>query len=111
VLPTTVVIAVAVVFPVGGPELAGFKVTDTFAAGILPDGKPEPVTVMFVTPAWPTMGEVGELRVTVGWPGRGGNPTDTSTTTSILAIADRTYHQDFIALKTVQLACEDVRPR
>jgi hypothetical protein len=65
VLPTIVVTALAAVVPFGGPAAAGFKLTDTFAAEIVPVGKPDPVTLMFVIPAWPTAGEVGELRVTV----------------------------------------------
>ena len=73
VLPTIVVTAVAVVVPLGGPAVAGLKVTETFAAGMLPVGKPEPVTLIFVIPAWPTAGEVGELRVTVVWACRGGS--------------------------------------
>ncbi len=64
VLPTIVVIAVAVVVPLGGPAADGFKITDTLAAGMLPVGNPEPVTLMFVMPGWPALGEAGELRVT-----------------------------------------------
>jgi hypothetical protein len=65
VVPTIVATAVAVVAPLGGPGLAGYKITDTFAAGMLPAGNPEPVTSMFVMRACPALGEVGELRVTV----------------------------------------------
>ena len=67
VVPTIVATALAVVTPPGGPVMAGLKVTDTFAAGMLPSGKPEPVTLRFVTPAWPALGEVGEMRATVVW--------------------------------------------
>jgi hypothetical protein len=65
VLPTIVVIAVAVVVPPGGPALAGFRLTETLEAAMALGGKPEPVTLMVVMPAWPTLGEVGELSVTV----------------------------------------------
>jgi hypothetical protein len=64
VLPRTVAIAVAVVVALGGPALTGVKVTETLAARMVPIGNPEPVTLMFVTPACPAPGVVGELRVT-----------------------------------------------
>jgi hypothetical protein len=72
-LPIIVVTAVAAVFPLGATPLAGVRVTDTSAACITPAGKPEPVTLMLVMPAWPTLGEVGELRVSVVWAYKGGS--------------------------------------
>jgi hypothetical protein len=84
------------VVPFGRPAVAAFKVTVTFAAGMLPVGKPDPVTVMLVIPAWPALGEVGELRVTVVWAFSGGSWTHASTPIKTLAIADRAYNQILI---------------
>ena len=106
VLPTTVVTAVAVVVPFGGPEVAGLKVTVTFAAGMLPVGKPEPVTLLFVMPAWPTLGEVGELRVTVLWASSGVSGTQVRRLTKTPAVPDRMYRHGLIGYDFSKFATE-----
>ena len=62
-VPKTVATARALVLALG-PETAGFNVTITFAAGIVPLGNPDPVTLTRAPPACAALGEVGELRVT-----------------------------------------------
>jgi hypothetical protein len=59
-VPAMVVTAVAVTVVIGEPVAVGFRVTTTLDGRIVPDGKPEPVTLMF-TPTWPDVGEVVEL--------------------------------------------------
>jgi hypothetical protein len=106
VLPKTVVTAVAVVVPFGGPDVAGFKVTMTFAAGMLPFGKPEPVTVRLVIPAWPALGDVGELRVTVVWASTGVSGTQVRRLTKTPAVPDRMYRHDLIGYDFSRFAAE-----
>jgi len=62
--PITAPTAVAVVVAPGGPATAGFSVTLTFAGGIVPLGKFEPTTSIFVTPGSPEFGDVVDARVT-----------------------------------------------
>jgi hypothetical protein len=58
--------ALARVVPVGPPTaMVGCKVTVTLAGGIVPDGKPKPVTFTVVTPAWPAPGDGVGASVTV----------------------------------------------
>ncbi len=55
--PETVDIDVAVVVPEGPPPaVAGWKLTVTLAAGMLPLGKSSPVTLMDPASAWPVVG-------------------------------------------------------
>jgi hypothetical protein len=67
VVPRIVCTAVAVAWPVGGPEVAGCKATVTLAGEIVPEGKPDPVTLMIVTPACPALGEAGDVSFTCVW--------------------------------------------
>ena len=62
--PKMVVTALGVVVTLGGPAVAGVRVTVTFAGGMAPLGKFEPVTLITVTPAWPALGAAEGLRVT-----------------------------------------------
>jgi hypothetical protein len=72
-----VVTAVALVVPLGGPALAGFSVTVTLAGEIIPLGKFDPLTLRLVRLAWPAVGEVEELSVTVTPAQRSGRADDT----------------------------------
>lgn len=65
VLPETTVTAKAFVLPDGPvPVTAGFKLTVTAEGEMVPLGKPCPVTVIFVTPGSPEVGEVAAFNVT-----------------------------------------------
>jgi hypothetical protein len=101
VLPTIVVTAVAVVVPPGGPVVAGLRLTETLAASIAPVGKPEPVTLMFVMPAWPTLGEVGELSVTVICACRGDSSAPARRFIKSIAVTDQMYRQVLIYLSSI----------
>ena len=46
------------------PAQEDATLTDTFAAGMVPEGNPEPVTFTAVTPAAPELGAVKALRLT-----------------------------------------------
>jgi hypothetical protein len=63
VVPTMVVTAVAVVVTAEPPPF-GASVTPVLAGSIVPAGKLEPVTLMFVTPGAPALGEATGLSVT-----------------------------------------------
>jgi hypothetical protein len=62
-VPATVLIELAVVL-VGLPAPPGVIETVTFALGMVPAGKFEPVTETLVTPGSATAGEVPDSRVT-----------------------------------------------
>jgi hypothetical protein len=65
VVPDATVTVVAVVAPVGPPpEVVGFSVTVTLAGGIVPLGKPCPITVILVTFVSADVGEASEFSVT-----------------------------------------------
>src|ERR1039458_8392907 len=65
VVPEKTVTFVAVVLPEGPPPgVVGLSVTVTLAGGIVPLGKPCPITVTLVTPGSATLGEVNPFSVT-----------------------------------------------
>src|ERR1039458_2119684 len=65
VVPEKTVTFVAVVVPEGPPpEVVGLSVTVTLAGGIVPLGKPCPITVTLVTPGSAALGEVNPFSVT-----------------------------------------------
>src|ERR1039458_8870061 len=65
VVPEATVTFVAVVVPEGPPpEVVGLSVTVTLAGGIVPLGKPCPITVTLVTPGSAALGEVNPFSVT-----------------------------------------------
>src|ERR1039458_1728694 len=65
VVPEATVTFVAVVVPEGPPpEVVGLSVTVTLAGGIVPLGKPCPITVTLVTPVSAALGEVNPFSVT-----------------------------------------------
>lgn len=63
VVPVTSATAEAFVVTSGPPAVA-CRVTFVLAGSIVPLGKPEPVTMMFVTPACPAVGDVVVVKVT-----------------------------------------------
>jgi hypothetical protein len=62
--PTTVVTETALV-ETAGPPIDGSSLTLVFAGKTAAAGKPEPVRVILVTPAWPAAGVATGVRTTV----------------------------------------------
>ena len=80
VLPETTVTDEAVVVAVGAPVTVELNVTVTLAGGMVPLGKPCPVTLMLETPASPEVGDVAEYSVTDVVASRGSDPDNDAST-------------------------------